>query len=276
MDLRELVTAALKEDIESGDITTELTVPETFLGTARVISKSAGIIAGLAAFSEVYRQVDESLQVETDFRDGDSVAPGDDVIVLSGALASILKGERTALNFLGRLSGIATLTAQFVNRVEGTGAVILDTRKTTPLMRHLEKEAVCSGGGANHRFGLYDMVLVKDNHVAAAGGIDKALTRIDANLKLGILVEVEVQSLSQLDVVLKHHVDRILLDNFSLETIQKAVKKVAGRIPLEVSGGITLENVGDIASTGVEFISVGALTHSPPNFDFSLRIDEQQ
>lgn len=274
MDFEDLVAAALEEDMGSGDITTQLTVPPDLKGTARVISKSEGLLAGTTAFIEVFRQLDKSLQIELAYQDGERISSGDIVIAISGVIASILRGERTALNFLGRLSGIATLTGRYVEKLRGTDAVILDTRKTTPLMRQLEKNAVRSGGGGNHRFGLYDMVLVKDNHEIAAGGITEALSRIETNLTKAIQVEVEIQSLDQIDKALNHKIDRILLDNFSMDMIAEAVKKVAGRVPLEVSGGITLDNVRNIALTGVDYISVGALTHSPPNFDFSLRIDE--
>lgn len=274
MNLKEFVSAALEEDIGSGDITTQLTIPPGRNRTASVISKSEGILAGTAAFIEVFRQLDESLQIELKFQDGERISAGDIVIEMSGAVAPILIGERTALNFLGRLAGIATLTGLYVENVQGTGAVILDTRKTTPLMRRLEKDAVRSGGGGNHRFGLYNMILVKDNHEVAAGGIAEALSRIESNLKEDVQIEVEIQSPDQIDEVLQYKIDRILLDNFSIDMIAEAVKKVAGRVPLEVSGGVTLDNVRAIAQTGVDFISVGALTHSPPNFDFSLRIDE--
>lgn len=273
MDVPAIVAAALEEDINGDDITTDLVVDAGAVARGRVVSRLDGILSGLAPFVEVFRQLDQSLKVTCHFDDGQPFETGDVICELKGSTKAILKGERTALNFLGRLSGIATLTRQYVDAVSGTGTAILDTRKTTPLLRALEKAAVLHGGGCNHRFGLYDMILVKDNHESAAGGISTALSRATAYPTQNLPVEVEVQNVEQLDEVLKFDVDRILLDNFSKDMIEKAVDKVAKRIPLEVSGGVTLENVREIALMGVDFISVGALTHSAPSMDFSLLLD---
>ena len=270
MNIEILVGEALKEDLGSGDITTQFTVDPEQAGSARVISRSDGVLSGLEPFGEVFRQIDESLQVIFRFQDGQAISKDDVICALNGSIASILSGERTALNFLGRLSGIATLTRRYVAEVQGTKAVILDTRKTTPLLRSLEKAAVLHGGGGNHRHGLYDMILIKDNHEVAAGGIAAALSRVAAGLEQNIAVEVEVQNLDQIEDVLNSRVDRLLLDNFSIEMIEKAVHKVSGRVPLEVSGGISIENVRHTALTGVDYISVGALTHSAPGLDFTL------
>ena len=270
MDLKTLISKALEEDVGSGDLTTNLTVDKTASGTARVISRSAGVLSGLLPFTEVFRQLDSGLTVTCLFHDGHSFDKGDVICELSGPIASILTGERTALNFLGRLSGIATLTRRYVDEVEGTKAVILDTRKTTPLLRSLEKAAVRHGGGDNHRAGLYDMILIKDNHEYAAGGVGTALSRVTNGLDRDVKVEVEVQTVAQLDEVMKFKVDRILLDNFTPDMIRAAVAKVNDRVPIEVSGGISLENVRQIALSGVDFISVGALTHSAPSVDFTL------
>jgi nicotinate-nucleotide pyrophosphorylase (carboxylating) len=273
MKLEVLVRAALDEDVGSGDITTELTIDPDKRGTAVVVPRASGVLSGTKPFNEVFRQLDAFLKINWIYRDADDFKENDSICQLEGSLKALLTGERTALNFLGRLSGIASLTRQFVDRVAGTNAVILDTRKTTPLLRDLEKEAVRHGGGSNHRQGLYDMVLIKDNHETAAGGITHALERIQNKLAPDIQIEVEIDRLDQINEVLSYNVDRILLDNFSPEMMAAAVKKVAGRIPLEASGGITLENVRYFAETGVDYISAGALTHSVPCFDFSLQIE---
>ena len=277
MTLEELVRAALSEDIGPGDWTTRLLVPPELTGSAQVISKAQGVLSGLKPFGEVFRQIDSSLQIQSYFSDGDDVAAGDVVLQLKGKVAAILTGERTALNFLQRLTGIATLTRKYVESVRGTKAIILDTRKTTPLWRSLEKEAVRHGGAANHRFGLFDMILIKENHAAAAGGLAAAVQRAKQNQKnVGIhsplAIEVEIQNLEQLDEILPLGVDRIMLDNFSLQDIRTAGQRINGIIPVEVSGGVTLDNVRPIALGNVDFISVGALTHSAPAHDFSLLV----
>ncbi len=277
MTLEKLIREALSEDIGPGDWTTRLLVPPELTGSAQVISKANGVLSGSKPFSEVFRQIDSSLQMQCYFSDGDDLAANDVVLLLEGKVAAILTGERTALNFLQRLSGIATLTRKYVESVRGTKAIILDTRKTTPLWRSLEKEAVRHGGAANHRFGLFDMILIKENHAAAAGGLAAAVQRAKQNQKnVGIhsplAIEVEIQNLEQLDEILPLGVDRIMLDNFSLQDIRTAGQRINGIIPVEVSGGVTLDNVRPIALGNVDFISVGALTHSAPAHDFSLLV----
>jgi len=279
MKLEELIRAALEEDIGAGDWTTRFLVSPQLQGKAQVISREAGILSGLEAFAEVFRQLDEKIGMEPNYRDGDAISAGDFVIGLEGSVAPILTGERTALNFLQRLSGMATLTRKYVDAVQGTKAVILDTRKTTPLLRALEKAAVRHGGGSNHRFGLHDMILIKENHQYVAGGIAAAIWQAKTSMqKSGVSqplqIEVEIQNLDQLDEALKLDVDRIMLDNFSLRDIRQAVRRVDRRVPLEVSGGVNLENVRQIALTGVDYISVGALTHSAKALDFSLLLSK--
>ncbi|RJP73652.1 MAG: carboxylating nicotinate-nucleotide diphosphorylase [Candidatus Zixiibacteriota bacterium] len=272
-ELSQLVSAALREDVGEADWTTRLLLDPQTAGTAKVMAKAPGILSGLEPFVEVFRQVDDQIVVRPQCREGDRLSPGEVAVYVEGRLGGIMTGERTALNFLQRLSGIATLTARFVEAVEGTRAVILDTRKTTPGLRLLEKAAVRHGGGSNHRLGLYDMILIKDNHVAAAGGVTAALQQTRqalAHAGRNLPIEVEVQNLEQLDEALALRPDRILLDNFSLDQIRRAVETAAGRVPLEVSGGVTLEGVREVAHCGVDYISVGALTHSAPALDLSL------
>jgi nicotinate-nucleotide pyrophosphorylase (carboxylating) len=276
-DLAQLVSDALREDVGEADWTTRLLIDPQAAGSASVIARAWGILSGLAPFTEVFRQIDEHIEVRPQFGEGDALTAGSTVLLLEGPLGGIMTGERTALNFLQRLSGVATLTTRYVQAVQGTRAVILDTRKTTPGLRALEKAAVRHGGGSNHRLGLYDMILIKDNHVAAAGGIAAALQRAREGLKRlsrAIPVEVEVRNLEELQDALALSPDRIMLDNFSLEGIRRAVDFTAGRVPLEASGGVNLESVREIARCGVDFISVGALTHSAPALDFSLLLVE--
>ncbi len=275
MNLAEMVHLALDEDLGSGDWTTRWIVEKGRLGGARVFARQEGILSGLAPFTEVFRQLDESIEVRLALHDGQRFAAGALVLELIGPLLPILTGERTALNFLQHLSGIATHTGRFVEAVRGTPAVILDTRKTTPLWRHLEKAAVVHGGGRNHRLQLSDMILVKDNHVALAGGIAPAIEKVQGSQVAGnprLPIEVEVQNLEQLATALRYQLDRILLDNFTLDMVQQAVKLTAHQIPLEASGGVNLENISRIARTGVDFISIGALTHSAPALDFTMLV----
>ncbi len=272
MDLETLVKHALEEDIGHGDLTTELTISRDKIGAARIMSRTGGIISGTNAFTEVFRQLDESITIKWAYKDGQPFMSDVVICELQGSARALLTGERTALNFLGRLSGIASTTKEFVDKVSHTKTIILDTRKTTPLLRSLEKAAVRHGGGGNHRRGLYDMILVKDNHEDAAGGITKSLQLISDNLVGDVEIEVEVQSPDQLVEVLEFKVNRILLDNFSIDMIKDAVEYVSNRVPLEVSGGVTLENVRKIAETGVDFISIGAITHSASCTDFSMQI----
>lgn len=274
--LHSLVRLALAEDVGPGDWTTLWTVPEGRPGRAGVVAKEDLVVAGTAAAIDVFQAVDPTLEVEVVHPDG-ARAPSDSAVLLvEGPLRSILTAERTALNFLGRLSGVATLTRRFVAAVTGTRARIVDTRKTLPGWRFLEKAAVRAGGGYNHRMGLHDMVLVKDNHIVAAGGIDAALRGVRAGNRAGLTVEVEVTTLEELDAVLERGVDRVLLDNMSLEAMREAVLRASElgeeRPDLEASGNVTLETVRAVAETGVDLISVGALTHSAPAADLSLRV----
>jgi nicotinate-nucleotide pyrophosphorylase (carboxylating) len=265
------VAAALEEDLgTAGDITTDAIVPAEARGEAAIVARQAGVVAGLDLAEAAFRALDPDTRFVRIVEDGGKVAGGGTIARVSAKTRALLTGERTALNFLGRLSGIATLTAAFVKAVEGTGARIACTRKTTPGLRVFEKYAVRAGGGMNHRFGLYDAVLVKDNHIAAAGGLAKALERLQTRNRHSVKVEVEVDTLGQLEEALRFPIDAVLLDNMDIETLRKAVKLVAGRIVTEASGGVTLENVREIAATGVEMISVGALTHSPRSLDSSL------
>ncbi len=265
------VAAALEEDLgTAGDITTDAIVPADAQGEAAIVARQAGVVAGLDLAEAAFRALDPDTRFVRIVEDGGRVAAGGTIASITSKTRALLTGERTALNFVGRLSGIATLTAAFVKAVEGTGARIACTRKTTPGLRVFEKYAVRAGGGMNHRFGLYDAVLVKDNHIAAAGGLAKALERLQTRNRHSVKVEVEVDTLGQLEEALRFPIDAVLLDNMDIETLRKAVKLVAGRIVTEASGGVTLENVREIAATGVEMISVGALTHSPRSLDSSL------
>ncbi len=269
--LQPLLELAVAEDIGPGDVTSEAILPPDQTLRAQLVAKKPGVVAGLPIAAAVFWRVDPAIRFTPRVRDGDRVAPGDVLAEVEGPARSLLAAERTALNFLQRLSGIATLTRQFVDAVAGTRAVILDTRKTHPGYRALEKYAVRVGGGQNHRMGLYDMVLIKDNHIAAAGSITAAVQRArEAYPHLPI--EVEVQNLEQLREALELPVDRIMLDNFDLESIRTAVRIAAGRVPLEVSGGVTMERVAELAATGVDYISVGALTHSAPALDVSMEV----
>jgi nicotinate-nucleotide pyrophosphorylase (carboxylating) len=270
-----LIGMALAEDLgDRGDVTSLATVAANTVIRGQVRAKSAGVIAGLPIFAEVYRQVDPSLVVAFNADDGDRVTPGTLVCSVTGAGRSVLTGERVALNFLQRLSGVATLTASFVDAVAGTQAVILDTRKTTPGWRMLEKYGVRCGGGHNHRVGLYDMVLIKDNHIDAAGGITAAVQSVRASAAAaGLPVEVEVKNLDELREALGLNVDRILLDNMTDDQMRAAVAIAERRTHLEASGNMSLERVAAVAATGVDFISVGALTHSAPALDLSMRLE---
>lgn len=269
--LERAVLTALAEDVGAGDVTTEGTVEEDAVGTAELVLREPGVVAGLRAAEIVFRALDEDVVFEGLAEDGDVVdsAPAT-VAVVSGSLRGILTGERTALNFLARLSGIATLTNRYVDAVAGTGVEILDTRKTTPGLRALEKHAVACGGGRNHRFGLDDGVLVKDNHLRAAGSVAEAVRGLRGSTTLPI--EVECDTLEQVAEALAARVDAILLDNMSLDELRAAVGLVDGRARLEASGGVSLETVRAIAETGVDEISVGALTHSARSLDVSLEL----
>lgn len=269
--VRRAVLAALEEDLGlAGDITTDAVIPADAQGKAAIVARKAGVVAGLDLAEAAFKALDPEARFTRIVHDGGKVAAGGAIAEISAKTRAILSGERTALNFLGRLSGIATLTAAFVAAVEGTKARIACTRKTTPGLRGLEKYAVRAGGGVNHRFGLYDAVLVKDNHIAAAGGLAPALERLRARSGHLVKIEVEVDTLVQLEEALRFRIDAVLLDNMDVATLKKAVTLVAGRVVTEASGGVALENVREIAKTGVDLISVGALTHSPRNLDSSL------
>jgi nicotinate-nucleotide pyrophosphorylase (carboxylating) len=267
----DVIAAALEEDLGTGDLTTAAVVPEGATASATIEQRAPGVPAGLAVAEAVFARVDPTLSFEALAHDGGWREPGP-LAELSGAADAILAGERVALNFLGRLSGIATLTARYVAAVEGTGAVILDTRKTTPGLRAFEKEAVLAGGGTNHRRGLWDAVLVKENHSALAGGVGEATRRALAAAPQGVTVEVECATLAEVEAALAGGAGRILLDNMDPAALREAVELVGGRAALEASGGVTLETVRAIAETGVDYISVGALTHSAPALDVSLML----
>ena len=266
-----VVEQALAEDIGSGDVTSIGTVPETAQCTARIIIKEAGVVAGIPALLAVFEAIDPSLEVVAVAQDGDRAEPLPfEIVRIAGAARSVLTAERVALNLLGRLSGIASATRTYVDAVAGTGATILDTRKTTPGLRALEKYAVRCGGGSNHRFGLDDGILVKDNHLLVAGGVTAAVRGL--RLISDLPIEVEVETLAELREALEACVDRVLLDNMSPALMAEAVALCKGRASTEASGGITLATIREVAATGVDFISIGALTHSVSSLDVSLEV----
>jgi len=271
------IAAALKEDIGHGDITTDFFVPETLHATGRVVARENAVVAGTETAAQVFRQVDPSLDVQIFHKDGDEVATGELIIEVRGLARSILKAERSALNFLQRLCGIATLTRQFVDAIGDHPAKILDTRKTTPGMRALEKAAVVAGGGANHRFGLYDMVLVKDNHLATFGGLSSFADRI-RQLRAGrpdIRIEVEADDLEQARAFVDvEGIDVILLDNMTPAQMREAIALRKDHIQFEASGGITLKNVKRVAATGVDYISIGSLTNAARAVDLALEMSQ--
>jgi nicotinate-nucleotide pyrophosphorylase (carboxylating) len=270
-----LIDLAIEEDRGAGDWTSRWIVPARTRIRARVIARAAGIVAGLTPSMAVFMRLDGRCESNRLAEEGQAVAPGDVMYEIRGPGRAVLTGERTALNFLQRLSGIATLTRTFVDAIEGTHTRILDTRKTTPGWRRLEKAAVAAGGGVNHRQGLWDAVLIKDNHIAIAGGIEEAIARVRDHNTRGIPVIVEAGTLGELDIALAARVDRILLDNMDLDTLREAVKRTHAHDPpppLEASGNMTLDRVRAVAETGVDFISVGALTHSAPSLDVSLEV----
>jgi nicotinate-nucleotide pyrophosphorylase (carboxylating) len=270
----DVIDRALAEDLgePAGDLTTAAVVPEDARARARIEQKGPGACAGLRVAQKVFERVDHNLRWRAHAQEGEW-REGGVVAEVAGRAASILAAERVALNFLGRLSGIATLTARYVRAVEGTGARILDTRKTTPGLRVLEKEAVRAGGGVSHRTGLFDAILVKENHSALAGGVAEAARRALAAASPGVLVEVECATLAEVEGALEAGVPRLLLDNMSPDELRRAVELAGGRAELEASGGITLETIRSVAETGVDYISVGALTHSAPALDLSLLLE---
>lgn len=268
----ELILRALQEDIGYQDVTTANLVAQDQQSTGRFVAKSAGIIAGIKISQAVFQHLDPLLQFEIVKNDGEAVEPGEIIAFISGKTASILTGERVALNFVQRLSGIATRTYRMVESIKYYKAEIVDTRKTTPGMRELEKYAVRVGGARNHRFGLYDGVMIKDNHIKAAGGIQKAVSAVRQKVPHTLKIEVEVENMLQLEEALNAGADIIMLDNMSLEDMKNAVEFTAGRALLEASGGINEENVVEAAKTGVDFISIGALTHSVQSMDISMNL----
>lgn len=273
-DVRRRIAEALAEDIGAGDWTTEWCVDVATRAEAAIVAKANGVIAGLAAAAEVFRQLGGA-ELRAGLEDGDEVSAGMTVARVSGSARAILTGERTALNLLGHLSGVATLTRSYLAAIEGTGASITDTRKTTPLWRELERAAARAGGAVSHRPRLDAMVLVKENHLACAGGIARAVERVRASNRQGLKVEVETTNLDEVQVALAAGVDRIMLDNMTPDAARAAVEIIAGHEPrpeIEASGGVTLETVREFAAAGVDYISVGALTHSAPALDLSLRL----
>jgi nicotinate-nucleotide pyrophosphorylase (carboxylating) len=271
MNLEKLVTEALKEDIPDGDITTDSFQLQNRMGRARLIAKEDLVISGREVFEQVYRQLDPASQLDWQFTDGQMVLRGQTVTVVVGRLDSILKAERVGLNFLGHLSGIATLTRCFVDQVRHTKTKILDTRKTTPGLRELEKKAVRDGGGTNHRLNLSDGILIKENHIRWAGGLAAAVKAVRAHSKKP--VEVETRSVEEVIEAVASQVDQILLDNMSNDIIRDALKYVPASIKTEASGNMSIDRVRSVAELGVDFISVGALTHSAPCADLSLLVE---
>lgn len=276
----DLIRAALAEDIGAGDWTTLWTVPAELKAIARIQAKTPGVVSGLDVACHVFRSLDSKLEIREVVSDGEAVAPGQSVLEIRGSARTILSAERVALNFLQRLSGVSTLTRRYVEAVAGTGTRILDTRKTTPVMRAMERRAVLAGGGVNHRFGLNDMVLIKENHIAAAGGVRAAVEAVRARNDRGLAIEVETTSLSEVDDAIGLEVDRILLDNMDLSLLSAAVERIRAhsepRPETEASGGVSLATVRSVAETGVDFVSVGAITHSAPALDLSLLIESDR
>jgi nicotinate-nucleotide pyrophosphorylase (carboxylating) len=272
--LDELVRRALEEDVGSGDVTTEATVPIGARARATITQKASGTIYGLQAAEAAFAQLDPDVRVERLIEEGVWREQGGRVLTAQGSARALLTGERTALNFLARLSGVATIAALAARAVQGTGARVLDTRKTTPGMRALEKAAVAAGGAVNHRVGLYDAILIKENHIAAAGGIARAVERARAAAPdLAETLEVEVRNPAEIEEALAAGAPRLLLDNMDGAQLRAAVAQVAGRAQLEASGGVTLQTLREVAETGVEWISMGALTHSAPALDLSLTLE---
>ncbi len=269
----QLIEMALAEDVGDGDITTDHLVAPDTPGRGSIVAKESLVLAGLEIARQVFLRLDPAVVFQPHFADGDTIVKGRTVVTLSGRLPALLTGERTALNFLQRLSGIASHTREFIDALQDRPVRLLDTRKTTPGWRALEKYAVRMGGGTNHRAGLYDAVLIKDNHIAAAGGISPAIRRIRAKVPEDMTIEVETTSLSQVREALDAGAHIIMLDNMDLDQIRTAVDLVAGRALLEVSGGVTRDRLGDLAATGVDFISSGALTHSARAVDLSMYIE---
>jgi len=275
IEIDEALHRALAEDLgRAGDITSIATIPEDTQARAIMVARQAGVIAGLPLAVAAFEYLAPDIEITAHARDGDKVAKGETLLTIEGTARAVLSAERTALNFVGRLSGVATLTASFVKQVSGTELRVCCTRKTTPGLRALEKYAVRCGGGFNHRFGLDDAILIKDNHIAVAGGVSAVLKRARAVAGHLVKIEIEVDTLDQLREVLSTGLaDVVMLDNMTIPTLREAVKIANGRVVLEVSGGVTVDTVAEIARTGVNYASSGALTHSAPNFDVALDIE---
>lgn len=271
-DVQEIIARALAEDIGNGDATTDATVDPDRDGEAVVVAKEGFILAGYEVFLNVFLSLEPAVEFGVEYLDGDEVPKGATMFTLKGPLRTLLTGERVALNLLQRMSGIATLTSKYVGAVDGTRAAILDTRKTTPNLRTIEKYAVTVGGGRNHRFGLYDGILIKDNHIAAAGGITRAVESARSSAPHMLKIEVECESIKDVKEALKARADIVMLDNMDIPTMSEAVKVVGGKALTEASGNMTLDRVRAVAETGVDFISVGALTHSAPAVDISMKV----
>ena len=269
--IKPLIENALKEDVGDGDITTNALIPDQMLTTATMVAKADGIIAGMEVAEAVFRTLSDQITWEPRISDGDTVRRGDLLVEMSGPFRALLTGERLALNFLQRMSGIATMTGLFVSQVQEFGTLILDTRKTVPGLRLLDKYAVKAGGGENHRIGLYDMVLIKDNHIKVAGGIRNAVSQVRLHAPAGMKIEVETTTMEEVREALEMKADIIMLDNFSMSDMKTAVKHTAGRALLEASGGIHAANLRTVAETGVDYISMGALTKDVRAIDLSMR-----
>jgi nicotinate-nucleotide pyrophosphorylase (carboxylating) len=268
-----LIALALAEDVGPGDLTAEAVVPAHARGSGLLVAKESLVVSGTSVAARVFRALDPACELEALRSEGDKAGPGDGVLRVRGSLRAILSGERTALNFLQRLCGIATLTARYVQALQGTGTRLLDTRKTTPGLRELEKAAVRAGGGTNHRGALFDGILVKDNHAAAAGGVGEAVRRAKRAAHPLLKVEAEVSTPEQIEEALGAGADMLLLDNLGDAELKAAVKQVAGRVPTEASGNMTLDRLPRVAACGVDYVSVGALTHSAPAADLSLLVE---
>ena len=273
--MEDAVTRALAEDLgRAGDVTSAATIPPAVHAHAVLVARQAGVIAGLPLAVAVFQRLSADINIQAHVHDGNAVAKGVHVLTISGPARAVLAGERTALNFVGRLSGIATLTSDYIRHAGVTKMRVCDTRKTTPGLRALEKYAVRCGGGFNHRFGLDDAILIKDNHIAVAGGVRPVLERARAHIGHLVRIEIEVDTLAQLREVLDTGLaDVVLLDNMDVRTLSEAVKLASGRVVLEASGGVTQGSIAKIAATGVDYASAGALTHSAPNFDVAIDID---
>lgn len=267
-----IIALAIEEDIESGDITTNALVPEASMAVAEMTAKADGVISGIEIARKVFEQIDKNILWTPFVKEGDRVKKGDRIVRIEGSFRALLTAERTALNVLQRMSGIATAASLYVKELEGTGTNLLDTRKTAPGMRILDKMAVKAGGGTNHRMGLYDMALIKDNHIKVAGGIPNAVMQVRKSIKPGISIEVEVTNLDETQQAIDSGADIIMLDNMNTAQMAQAVKLINGRAKTEASGNMTLSRLKEVASAGVNFISVGALTHSVTALDISMNI----